>query len=316
VDLRQIQYFLAVVDHGGVTRAAAAICIAQPSLSQAIRGLERELDIELFHRTGRGLVLTTAGEALVAPARQVVADATTARAAVADVASLRAGRLDIAAHAALAVDPLTPAIATLRRHLPGISVRLLEPRDDEEMARLVREGNCELALTYLPIPDLGLPVRELGSQEVWGVLPPGTPAPDGPLPLRLLHDTPVIGIQGHSALRAAVLAALAEAGVRMRRATVTRHREAVVPMVLAGAGAAFLTRWYADEAARGGAVVRALDPPVVCRFALVHRPGALSPAAGALLDLLCPDPAPRGPVGNEITTPGQVSPTRPSGQVR
>jgi DNA-binding transcriptional LysR family regulator len=184
------------------------------------------------------------------------------------------------------VDPLTSTLVTLRRRFPGVSVRLLEPRDDEEMARLVREGSCELALTYLPIPDLGLPVRELGWQEVWAVLPPGTPAPDGPLPLRMLHDTPVIGIQGHSALRATVLAALGEAGVRMRRATVTRHREAIVPMVLAGAGAAFLTRWYADEAARGGAVVRALDPSVVCRFALVHRPGTLSPAARALVELL------------------------------
>jgi DNA-binding transcriptional LysR family regulator len=59
-------------------------------------------------------------------------------------------------------------------------------------------------------------------------------------------------------------------------------------MVLAGAGAAFLTRWYADEAARGGAVVRALDPPLVCRFAFVHRPGTLSPAARALVELLRP----------------------------
>ncbi|RZU75343.1 LysR family transcriptional regulator [Micromonospora kangleipakensis] len=286
VDLRQMEYFLAVVDHGGVTRAAAAICIAQPSLSQAIRGLERELGIELFHRTGHGLVLTAAGEALVAPARQVLRDATAARAAVAEVVSLRAGRLDIAAHAALTVDPLTPALATLRRRFPGISVGVREPRDDKELARLVRDGSCELALTYLPIPELGLPVSELGSQQVWVVLPPGTPAADGPLPVRALHDTPVIGIKGHSALRATVLAALASAGVRMRRAAVTRHSEAVVPMVLAGAGTAFLTRWYADEAARGGAVVRALDPPMVCRFALVHRPGRLSPAARALLELL------------------------------
>nr|WP_240947842.1 LysR family transcriptional regulator [Planosporangium mesophilum] len=286
--MRQVEYFLAVVDHGGVTRAAAAICIAQPSLSQAVRALERELGSELFHRTGRGLVLTAAGKALTGPARQILQDANEARSAVADVADLRAGRLEVAAHAALAVDPLTSALAALRRRFPGVSVRLLEPRDDEEMARLVRDGSCELALTYLPIPDLGLPVRELGSQEVWGVLPPGTSVPDGPLPVRLLHDTPVIGIQGHSALRATVLAALDRAGVRMRRATVTRHREAVVPMVLAGAGAAFLTRWYADQAARGGAVVRTLAPPMVCRYGLVHRTGPLSPAAAALLDLLLP----------------------------
>ncbi|WP_370943249.1 LysR family transcriptional regulator [Amycolatopsis sp. cg5] len=61
MDLRQVEYFVAVVDHGGVTKAAEALFLAQPSLSQAVRQLERELGAELFDRTGRHLVLTAAG---------------------------------------------------------------------------------------------------------------------------------------------------------------------------------------------------------------------------------------------------------------
>ena len=275
MDLRQIEYFLAVVDHGGVTRAAWAIRVAQPSVSQALRAMERDLGVELFHRTGRGVVLTPAGRALVEPARQVLADASTARAAVVDVAGLAAGRLDVAAHAALMMDPLLPAVVELRRRYPGVAVRILEPRDDEDTARLLRSGRCELALAYLPVPD--------------AVLPPDADVPDGPLPLKALDGVPIIGVHGPGALRTVVVSALRDAGAAMPRGVVTRHREAVVPMVMAGAGAAFVTRWYADEAARRGAVVRSLDPPLGCAYALLRPSGRLSPAAQVLVGLLEPD---------------------------
>ncbi|GAA5114151.1 LysR family transcriptional regulator [Pseudonocardia adelaidensis] len=72
MDLRQLEYFLAVVEHGGVHRAAA-LHVAQPSLSQSLRRLERDLQADLFHRVGRGLVLAPAGEALIGPARQMLA---------------------------------------------------------------------------------------------------------------------------------------------------------------------------------------------------------------------------------------------------
>ncbi|MBV8960517.1 MAG: LysR family transcriptional regulator, partial [Actinobacteria bacterium] len=65
MDLRQLSYFLAVVDEGTFTAAASRVAVAQPSLSQAVRALEAELGTELFHRVGRAVRLTSAGEALV-----------------------------------------------------------------------------------------------------------------------------------------------------------------------------------------------------------------------------------------------------------
>jgi DNA-binding transcriptional LysR family regulator len=95
VDLRQFDYLVAVADTGSFTRAAASLQVAQPSLSQAIRSLEVELGVELFHRTTRSVRLTPAGEAILPSARQALRDADNARAAVAAVVGLQAGRLDI-----------------------------------------------------------------------------------------------------------------------------------------------------------------------------------------------------------------------------
>ena len=72
MDIRQLTYFLGNIDYGGFGKAAEALHVAQPSLSQSIRVLERRLGVELFHRTGRGAELTSAGERLVLPARQVL----------------------------------------------------------------------------------------------------------------------------------------------------------------------------------------------------------------------------------------------------
>ncbi|MEV6702264.1 LysR family transcriptional regulator [Streptomyces sp. NPDC051453] len=69
-----MEYFVTVADNGGVNRAAAALRVAQPSLPQAVRNLEKDLSTKLFHRVGRGLVPAPAGEALVGPARQILRD--------------------------------------------------------------------------------------------------------------------------------------------------------------------------------------------------------------------------------------------------
>ena len=106
IDERRLRYFLAIVEDGTLTAAAARLHVAQPSLSQALRAFERELGAELFHRVGRGLALTDAGRALIGPARQALLALEDARGAVREVSELRAGTLEIAALATLAADPL------------------------------------------------------------------------------------------------------------------------------------------------------------------------------------------------------------------
>ena len=93
MDVRQLTYFLAVVETMNFGRAAERLYIAQPSLSQAIGTLERELGVPLFHRVGRGIVLSDAGAQLIEPARQVVRDLEAAQAAARSARGLTRGRV-------------------------------------------------------------------------------------------------------------------------------------------------------------------------------------------------------------------------------
>lgn len=285
MNLRQLEYFLAIVDHGGVTKAAIAEHVAQPSLSHALRTLERDLGTELFHRIGRGMILSAAGKALVAPARQVQRDLVTARAAVAAVTDLVGGRLDIATRATLADHQLSTMVGRFRRSYPGVALTLTEPSGAASVDELVYSGDCELGLTYLP-SDPELAVIELGILQFCAVLPPGSPGEDQVMPLASLRDVPLILGPPGTTLRSLVETSLLAVGVQPWIAIETSHRGAFLQMVLAGAGATMLPRAAAAEARAAGAVIRTLDPPLINRVGLVHRQGPLSPAAMAFKNIV------------------------------
>src|SRR4051794_1188206 len=176
MDIRKLRLFLAVVEGGGMTRAAEAEHVSQPSVSQAIRELEAELGTPLFHRVGRRVVLTPAGDALDEPARQVLRDVETGRAAVQAVSGLAAGRLDLVALPTLAVDPVAPLVGAFRVRHPGIDIALADPPDAAALVDLVASGECELGITAEPVTDPGVASHALARQDLLAVLPPGTNA--------------------------------------------------------------------------------------------------------------------------------------------
>jgi LysR family carnitine catabolism transcriptional activator len=279
MELRQLEYVVAVVDEDGFTRAAERLFVSQPSLSQGIRTLERELGSPLFDRLGRHVRLTAAGEAFLEPARQVLRDAATARSAVAAVRGLAAGRLDVVALPTLAVEPLAALIGAFRVAHPGVMVRVAEPEDTDSLVALIRTGRCEIGLSELPEPELGLVFEPLVTQEVLVVLPPGTKLGRSPFPIASLAGMPLITTGPGTSTRRLVDQALQAAGIVGNVAVETAQREALLPLVLAGAGTTFFPGPLAEEAARRGAVVRSLDPPLRRTIGLLFRRGSLSPAA-------------------------------------
>ncbi|MGG2461253.1 LysR family transcriptional regulator [Streptomyces sp. RGM 3693] len=297
MDIRQLEYFLAIVDHGGFTRAASALYVSQPSLSQAVQGLERDLGGDLFHRIGRRAVLTEAGRALIEPARAAVRSLETARASVAAVQELREGRLDVASMPSQAVEPLTTMVHAFSGRYPGVSVALKAAFTSRDVVDLVRTGAAELGLLAVPgpLPEGDVVAHPLGEQRFVLVVRGG--ADDAPFLgqrtvncAELAGQRLIVGQRG-TGMRAYV-DGLRERGIAFSIAAETEHRVSVLPLVLAGVGMAVLTESWRGLAERAGARVLDIEPRTTLRIGLISRRSGLSPAARAFvttaLDALAP----------------------------
>ncbi|MEX2587123.1 MAG: LysR substrate-binding domain-containing protein [Actinomycetota bacterium] len=283
MDLRRLQLFLAVAEHGGFTRAASAVFISQPALSQGIKELEAELGVKLFHRLGRRVSLTSAGEALLGPARQALRDVEAGRMAVESVLGLQSGRLDLGSLPSLAADPLATMVGAFRRSHTGVTVIVSSPRNPAELVRLLQEGVCELGITEAFEVPKSLTSIPLVTQEMVAVLPPGTEPTSDPFSLEELAKLPIVSTPMGTSTRRALDEAFARAGLTAHVAVVSAQRDAILPMVLAGAGAAILPRSIASTPPEHGATVLGLHPKITREIVIAHRPAVLSPAAAAFI---------------------------------
>jgi DNA-binding transcriptional LysR family regulator len=286
MELRQVEYVVAVAEHGGFTRAAKALHVSQPSLSGGIATLERELGVALFHRLGRRVQLTSAGEAFLPPAQRLLREAGAVRDAVAGVAELGRGSLDLVSLPTLAAEPLAPIVGAFRSRHPGVVVHVAEPEGRRDLLAMVVDGRAELGLTDLSEPAPELVAVPLGRQPLWAVCPPGTVLPrhrKGAAPVRWLAERPFVTTRVGTSTRDALDAALARVGATPIVAVETGQRDAIVPLVLAGAGSALLPEPLARAAAAQGAVAAPVEPSLARAIGVVHRDAPLTPAARAFL---------------------------------
>ncbi|MGY1833129.1 LysR family transcriptional regulator [Geodermatophilus sp. SYSU D01180] len=297
MDVRQLTYFLAVVETMNFGRAAEQLYIAQPSLSQAIGTLERELGVPLFHRVGRGIRLSDAGAQLVEPARQVVRDLEAARAAALSVRGLQRGRVELVAMPSPGMEPLSTLIRDFTAAHPAMTVTADAAFTPEEVVQAVRTGRAELGLLGAASPPHpgGLRVLLIEDQPLVLVSPPEDGAPPehgdrGPMgepamrtvDRAALAGTRLIVSRQGSLMRGLVDDVLAS-GVDARIVVEVEHRTSIMPLVLAGVGHAVLPSSWAPLAQRSGALVRRIEPAVLLRIALVSRTSTLTPAAQAFV---------------------------------
>lgn len=285
MDRRHLEYFVAVAELGSFTRAAAALSIAQPSLSHAIAWLERDLGSQLFERHGRGAKVTPAGQALLEPARRTLRSFQVARGAVRSATEGGFGHLTIVANTLWALDPLTSLIGRFRQEHPGVQLTIADPARRTDVLDAVRLGSADLGLLDGAPPGGQLSNRRLAELELVAVLPA-----DHPLPLKEVGvaDLAALGLictPRGTALRALLDEQLEAAGLPSEVAIDTAHLAAVVPLVLAGAGTALLPHGLAAEAAAKGARVAPLASATRTSVHVVWREGRLAPPAEQFLAL-------------------------------
>ena len=293
MDLQHVRYFVAVFEHGSINAAAAAVGAAQPTISQALRSLERELKAPLFYRIGRGMIPTSAGHALAGPARMMLRDIVTAAGAVPDAEGNLRGRVDLRAHPAVSTGLLPRIVAAYHRRHPKVAVSIGAMYDETRAASLLRDAVCEIVVAHLPLPAGdetdgpdgadGLETLELGTQEYALALPrqDGSPATAG-LPWEDLDADMVVVPQGN-AHAARMMAAMSPAQQARRPAVVLQNREARLAFALAGVAPTWIERSAAGIALSRGARVRTMEPPLPAPYGLVFDPDALSPAAAAFV---------------------------------
>ncbi|MFI2209479.1 LysR family transcriptional regulator [Streptomyces sp. NPDC020141] len=296
MERRHLSYFVAAVEAGSISEAARRLHLSQPSVSQAIQELERELRTPLVVR-GRKLSLTPAGRALLGPARRTLRAFDGVRAAVEGVGMLATGRLDLAVVPALAVDPAVRIVTEFRARYPGVRIRVRDAANGAEGFTSLRRAEAELLLHDHPAPYPKHRAVPLALSELMAVFPPGTPLPEGPvgLPELARHDV-VMGAAAESAVGTWITVELAALQLPSLTVAVdSAHRDAVIPLVLAGAGATVLPEPAARAAGLLGAVIRPVGFSVPRQAYLYHRTGELSPTAQAFVDLV--EEPPRGGTG-------------------
>lgn len=275
MNLRQLRYVVATADHGTMTSAAQALYVAQPALSRAVRELERELGVELFARSGRGVVLTPVGERVVRQAR-VALEAVDAIEGLSVSRSNGPGaELRIATTGSLEPELTGGLLPRFAREQPAVRVRVIRCAGREEVAAALRSGRAELAVTDLPVPG-DLAAHPFERREVVLISPPGLRLRE-PVPLTALDGMRLVLPAKGGAGRAEIDALLARIGARPIPVLETDDRGSWLGRVRAGAGSLL---WYRNRLdGTEGLAVRSFMPPITRKIGLVHAHRPLVPVA-------------------------------------
>ena len=241
MQVQQLAYFVAVAETRHFTRAAEQMQVAQPSLSQQVRALERDLGARLFHRIRGNVSLTEAGETLLPIARRILAETDAAYRAIRELDELGRGRVRLGATPSLCTGLLPSMLATFCRDYPGIELVLTEGGSRDLQASL-SEGVLDLAMIVDSRlhDDPRLSMMPLLVEELVVISRKTSPAPvRGPrMKIRELEGRPLVMFRRGYELRESTVTACRAEGFEPKFAIEGGEMDAVLEFVKAGIGLA------------------------------------------------------------------------------
>lgn len=289
MEIRQLEYFLAVVDSGGIAGASALLSVAPPTVSVAVSTLETELGVRLFHRLDTGMKPSSAGYALMGPARQVVRSARRLTAQIASAPGDLTGTVVFGVFPPLAGSALADIVIRLRRRYPRVRVRIIAIETPAiGAADQLASGRVDLLLTHLPLVAEGLSEIPLGVHEMVAAFPTNADIPPGPVNLGNLPRVPMVLAPATSyAYGEEVAAVLTSGTTRPDVGVVMAPREGWLPLVEAGICGAIFERTQVDDLPTV-IDIRTVTQPSSRSYGLVYDASRLDPAGKAVVDIVTP----------------------------
>ncbi|MGY4544313.1 LysR substrate-binding domain-containing protein [Pseudarthrobacter sp. NBSH8] len=241
MEIRQLNYFIAVAEERHFGRAAKRLHMAQPPLSQQIRQLEEQLGVRLLNRTTRRVELTAAGQALLDRGRQIVNAVGTLRADVYQVGQGASGVLRVGFSGSATYGVMPPIVRRAKQVLPGLSLNLHGEMLTPAMEAGLRDGTLDAALLRPPIASQDIEYRIVTREALIVALPSFSAlALDRPVAVHELQDQEFISYPPESVLYRTTAGLCREAGFQPRITQVISETSTMLSFVAAGSGVAIL----------------------------------------------------------------------------
>ncbi|OXC90461.1 LysR family transcriptional regulator [Achromobacter sp. KAs 3-5] len=295
MSIRAMQCFVAVVSTGSISRAAAALHVAQPALSLLIRNLEEDLGVVLLHRSARGVTPTAAGSRLLAHAREILGRIDAARADVREDINAPRGTVSLAMSMSMAKLLTVPLLRFSLAQWPGVYLKIIESSTGY-IPGFVSSGHADLGLTFSDEASVDLRFQHLIEEELVVVSPPaakpskraasdlaGLPS----ITLRALSALPLVLPGNPHSLRRLLDQYQQREQVQFRIIAEANAIPQLIELAQAGVASTILSyEAVRQEAARGLVVLRRIARPRLTRPVFLCRSDVLplSMAAAAVAD--------------------------------
>ncbi|HPQ95858.1 MAG: LysR family transcriptional regulator [Thiothrix sp.] len=270
MDLRQLRYFLEIVEQGSLTRASETLHVAQPALSFHLRNMEEHLGARLLFRGSTGVRPTEAGELLTRRARLILNEMARTEDEIRNLENDPSGQLRIGLPGTIGDIITLPLIQRLRQRYPRITLNIAEAMSGF-VAQWLAEGRVDLAVLYTRPAQPGMVAEQLLEEELVLVFPPGA-ANRAEMPLAALADVALVLPSPEHGLRMTIDAVLQPLDIRPPIALEIDSYRSIKRLVAAGYGASILPRHaVAQEVGEGRLLARRISAPGLWRGAwLMH----------------------------------------------